>query len=292
MTVVFEQTAPATEKEQLGFAVFLALAVHVLIIFGIGFSIVLSEAPPPTLEVTLAQHQSKSAPEDADYLAQADQQGSGQEAEKSEITTDFLAALPAPDIRDNISTPALQAAQQKQAATTVVSTIAENEDTTATDDNSDNPEAEQEEQIQELLPQELASLQAKLDRQRRAFSKLPTVTRITAASTKSAPAAAYLRYWIDQIEHTGNLNYPEEARRRKLFGNLQLAVTIARNGSIVNIDILQSSGKPVLDQAASRIVRLASPFDSLPAEIKTDHLEIIRTWKFIPGNQLQTGVSE
>ena len=86
--------------DRFGFALFLAIAVHALIIFGIGFSIALSDASPPTLEVTLSLHQSEQQPDQADYLAQHNQQGSGDQAEKSEITTDRIAEIPAPAIQE------------------------------------------------------------------------------------------------------------------------------------------------------------------------------------------------
>jgi protein TonB len=39
-----------------------------------------------------------------------------------------------------------------------------------------------------------------------------------------------------------------------------------------------------------RIVRLAEPFQTFPSELKkeVDKLEIIRTWRFVAGNQLQS----
>ncbi|MEP3350826.1 MAG: energy transducer TonB, partial [Marinomonas sp.] len=87
-----------------------------------------------------------------------------------------------------------------------------------------------------------------------------------------------------------NIHYPEEAKRNHLYGELRLAVSLLPNGYIDDIEILHSSGKRVLDDAAMRIVRLAEPFQAFPSELKkeVDQLEIIRTWRFVPGNQLRS----
>jgi protein TonB len=59
-------------------------------------------------------------------------------------------------------------------------------------------------------------------------------------------------------------------------------VALNKDGSIHQVNIRQSSGSEVLDQAAIRLVYAAAPFDPLPAEISQDIeiLEIIRTWQF------------
>ncbi|PFN94356.1 energy transducer TonB, partial [Bacillus sp. AFS076308] len=66
--------------------------------------------------------------------------------------------------------------------------------------------------------------------------------------------------WRKKAERIGNLNYPDEARRQQIYGNLRLMVSINRDGSLYEVLVLESSGQPLLDQAAQRIVRLAAPF--------------------------------
>jgi protein TonB len=63
---------------------------------------------------------------------------------------------------------------------------------------------------------------------------------------------------------------------------LRLLVALNPDGQVVDIEILASSGHRILDDAAIRIVQLASPFQSFPVEMRksVDRLEIIRTWKF------------
>lgn len=55
------------------------------------------------------------------------------------------------------------------------------------------------------------------------------------------------------------------------------------------MELNRSSGQPVLDQAALRIVNLAAPYAPFPENIRrdTDVLEITRTWTFTNADQLQ-----
>jgi protein TonB len=95
-----------------------------------------------------------------------------------------------------------------------------------------------------------------------------------------------MRDWSDRVQRVGNLNYPSEARRLGLHGDLLLTVGINHDGSIHSIDVIRSSGQPLLDRAAEQIVRLAAPFPPLPATAKVDELYITRTWQFLPGGTL------
>ena len=134
---------------------------------------------------------------------------------------------------------------------------------------------------------EIAKLRAKIlsdslhyaSRQRR---------RAINASTKEYKYASYLEAWRRKVERVGNLNYPEEAKQRKLYGSLILHVALRADGSIETLRILRSSGSDILDQAAIRIVELAAPFAPFPPAIRkeTDILDITRTWQFLSNNRL------
>ena len=89
--------------------------------------------------------------------------------------------------------------------------------------------------------------------------------------------------WRAKVERVGNLNYPEEARRRNISGQLVLDVALNPDGKINQITIRRSSGYKVLDDAAIRIVELAAPYSPFPEAIRaeTDVLHITRTWQFL-----------
>ena len=287
MAIDFPQTRGDGGGDRLGFTMFVAIAAHALVIFGIGFKLLEQRPAPTSLEITLAQHQTKNSQDNAEFLAQSDQQGSGNEHELTELTSQQNTAIPDQQIQQLQAPAPKQQQEQQQAIATLT--------TQSTADDSSSPEQRQEAlntpsvKMPPATLQKISSLKARLDQQQQQYSRLPRTLRLTTASTKAASEAAYLHYWINHVETIGNQNYPEEARRKKLFGDLRLAVTLLPDGSVDNVEILLSSGLRVLDQAAIRIVRMAAPFSPLPNEMREwDKLEIIRTWSFQQGHTLQT----
>ena len=126
-----------------------------------------------------------------------------------------------------------------------------------------------------------ASLEPGVQHDADSQSKLPKRKWISA-NTREYEFAAYMQAWVAKVERVGNLNYPEEVRRQQLTGDLLMTVGINQDGSVESIDIMRSSGLPQLDNAATRIVRLAGPYSPLPEYIKgsVDVLHITRTWRF------------
>lgn len=108
------------------------------------------------------------------------------------------------------------------------------------------------------------------------------VRRVTGVSPASPELSYYFEAWRRKVERVGNLNYPDAARARSLYGSLRLLVAIVPDGTLRDVRVLESSGHRVLDDAALRIVRLAAPFAPFPPEMRrnTDVLEIVRTWQF------------
>ena len=108
------------------------------------------------------------------------------------------------------------------------------------------------------------------------------IRRVTGVSPASPQLSYYFKAWRRKVERVGNLNYPNAARARSLYGSLRLLVAITPDGGLADVRLLESSGHSVLDDAAVRIVRLAAPFAPFPPEMRrnTDVLEIVRTWQF------------
>ena len=109
-----------------------------------------------------------------------------------------------------------------------------------------------------------------------------------APSAQASHYAAYLDSWRSRIEAIGTKHYPDSARGR-LYGSLQITVSIRADGSVAAVEIDRPSQHAILNQAARRIVQLASPFPPLPDDIakETDMLVITRTWHFV-NDRLQT----
>ncbi|WP_341939199.1 energy transducer TonB [Marinimicrobium sp. C2-29] len=279
--------APVDTGDRLSFTLFLALAVHALLVFGVSFTLPDPGQAAPTLDVTLASHRENREPDEADYLAQHNQQASGTEEEARQLTTEREAEFADTQVRDINPSPQVQATTPKERQErTLIATTGESERKTTEELEPEDQEEQQKREglveEQPLLSQEIASLQAKLDRQRQEYAKRPRIRRLTSVATRSSFEAEYLHNWGQKIERTGNRHYPKEALNRRITGSLRLSVAINPDGTIHEVDILQSSGQAILDQAAVQIVHLSAPFNSFPREIRKeyDRLEIIRTWNF------------
>ncbi|SIS43136.1 energy transducer TonB [Neptunomonas antarctica] len=313
-------TSPAiSATDRLGFTLFMAVALHAVIILGSSFISSPTTPPVQTLEITLAQHIVEKPPEKIDFLAQANQLASGTIEEKRLPSTTELStfqdtkirtqsALPAPPVDKPELTPEpthmVKPAQENPVVDKgnshqtdkikrkVVTTVKEKKKKNITKPRkaaaiSSQPKAGQ---STSLLAKslEIANLQAQIKMQQEQFSQRPKTRRLTSVSTTVHEDAIYLDNWRKHIERIGNLNYPEEARRQKLYGTLRVLVAILPDGSLKNVEITQSSGSTTLDEAAIRIVKLAAPFQPFSVEMRktTDVLEIIRSWKFEKTTQL------
>ena len=94
-----------TPRDRLSFTLFLAASLHAAIILGVGFTAELNAPESPTVEVTLAQYSDDQAPEDADFIAQSNQLGSGSEAEIAELTATEEADFSDSQFRDVVPQP-------------------------------------------------------------------------------------------------------------------------------------------------------------------------------------------
>lgn len=280
--------------DRLSFTVFLALALHAAIILGVTFTLIKKGPSTHTMEITLAQHRTKDQPDKADFLAQFNQAGSGTLKEKALTTTESLSDFRDTVIRKTVAEQQQAAAPPKSQHRQVVASTTRSEQVTPADtQDKELPTAPTQTTSKRTLLErsvEIASLEARLDRQRQIYARRPRIKRLTSLSTKATADAFYLNSWRRKIETIGNLNYPVEARKRKLYGDLRLMVAILPDGTLKEVELLQSSGHRVLDDAAIRIVRLAAPFAPFPDELRqtTDVLEIIRTWQFRKNSSLRS----
>jgi periplasmic protein TonB len=278
---------PVDTGDRLSFTFFVAIALHAFLLLGFNFKLPDHSNTSQTIEITLATHKSQRAPKDADFLAQHNQEASGTIEEVKQLTTERQAEFADTQVRDVNPIPQQQAASTKQVKIQqLLSTTAKSTQTTQ---RKPDPDVREERETlngqateQPLVSAEIASLQAKLDKQRQEYAKRPRVRTLTSVSTKESFDAKYLHEWRSKIEQVGNRNYPQDALNRRITGNLRLSVVINPDGTIYEIKVLQSSGQRILDDAARQIVRLSSPFAAFPAEIRkhADRLQIIRTWNF------------
>ncbi len=99
--------------------------------------------------------------------------------------------------------------------------------------------------------------------------------------TQSIKYASYLEHVKNNIQNVWV--YPEDAIQTGQQGRLLVLFSIGKNGDLVRLKLIRSSGYPLLDQAALQAVRDASPFPPLPKRFNLDVLNIYATFEYTLG---------
>lgn len=280
-------------SDRLGLAIVFAGAVHALAVFGLGINNLSEERSRNTvLDVVLVQTAADKPPEAADLIAQANQHASGR-SDTRQRPSHFTAGLstrPSPGLSP---TPVPQ--DDGAAAPISRNFVVQNRSAThsvATDSPKPSAEGEIEshDRSRSRREQEIARLTSELAQRQRLYAQRPRINYVDTLSAKTAVEAAYLKHWVGRVEQVGNLNYPDQARRNRLNGSLILHVLLDHEGRLVSVKVGGSSGEQILDDAARRIVQMASPFKPFPDEMRAtyDQLMITRTWVFRSGQSLIT----
>lgn len=268
--------------DRLAWALFLAAVAHAVVILGVAFDAPGPEAPAqvPTLEVTLLESPSddETPPPDADYLAQANQRGAGNTDEKAP-----------PEFADNPPAPDTDATLRRGLELSFAAVMP-------------TPEASREHLMSPDSRLRMPDARAREDRQQETTAPPPGgVVRVTgdgrreyfiAVNTSESKFAEYLAGWKARMERLGTVNFPAAARRAGLKGQPVLEVALAADGRLEEVRIVRSSGYPELDQAALNLVRLGSPFDPFPPDVRAsyDVLRFAYEWRFIDGRLSGSGV--
>ena len=319
-----------TPTDRLGLTFCLALMAHGIFVAGVTFK---PEDPPKprfeTMQVTLV-HQQSEASKDAEILAQANLKGGGDSDEPDSPSTPTPSLFPSsePEITSappetlpseaaTPESPEVIEATESEPAELIqqIAVEAENaehriveknlaKETVKPTEHTGKEQTSNENQHLETPPTtpsaatllanalEIASLSAEIQRKLKAKAKRPR-RKFLSADTKEYQYAAYMEAWRLKVERVGNINYPDAARKQKLFGALILDVALNKDGSVHEITIRKSSGHKILDDAAIRIVELASPYAPFPSGFhdekgrKIDILHITRTWKFLNNNRFR-----
>ena len=246
----------------------------------------------PPLQLVLVNSKSATRPRHADALAQSNLDGGGN------TDADRRAKSPLPAMSRDQRQVEIAAAQQQ------VKSLESKERKIMTQLKSDyamtdgqakaNPADETVtagSSVDDLLARslEMAKLEAQISREYDAYQKRPRRMFI-GARTQEYAFARYVEDWRIKVERIGNQNYPDAAKQQKIYGQLQLMVSIKADGSLDDVAVTRSSGSRILDAAAVAIVRAAAPYSPFPEDIRkrTDVVSIIRTWTFAPGDQLTT----
>jgi periplasmic protein TonB len=245
----------------------------------------------PAIEVVLVNAKTKERPAKADTLAQANLNRGGTVEENRRAKTPLPVTEPRQPGKDLAEAQRRQRSLEAQQAELLAKARdaqgrvpASAERQPEIDDPGTKPSG------RDLADLALAAmrLQAQIDRQTDEYQKRPR-KKFIGANTAEYRFAQYEEDWRVKIERIGTLNYPPEARGR-VYGNLRMTVSIRADGNVESIELDRSSGLKVLDAAAFKIVRMATPFAAFPPDIRrdTDLLIITRTWFFGQGDKIWT----
>lgn len=274
-------------------AMMTSLVTHLIILFGVTF-----QFPAPnfdklttSLDVVLVNNKTLTAPIKTETLAQENLDGGGNTDDDQRATSPFPVLPKSKPSIDNVAAEE-KVKQLEQETKTLMAAINSAHQIEQSEKNEQQTEKNQiTADTSDLLQRSLdiARLKAQIAQDHNTYQKRP-IRKFVGARTKEYRFARYVEDWRLKVERIGNLNYPEAARRNKLYGSLQLTVGIRADGSLESIGINRTSGEAVLDEAAIRIVRLAGSngFAAFPPEISrdTDILHITRTWVFSRSDQL------
>ncbi len=290
--------APVTQGDRMSLTIFFAIALHAILILGISFNLMDSNDDIiTTMEITLVNQRSTEEPEDAEYLAQANQIGGGTQQDKSRPSSPFSNPTPvpeqgfAPDSRRAFSPPPVKQTEKQTEIMDVKQARLKENSSKFKQDTPINIKSLNAAQLFERS-QQIAKLSAEINKLKQAYQQTPKHTWVHGANAKQYRFASYMDAWRNKVERIGNMNYPAIVTRKNINGNLLLDVAINPDGTIHSARIIRSSGYRELDQAALRIVNMAAPFPPLTKDIlkDTDVLHIPRVWRFSNGRSLRTSV--
>jgi protein TonB len=277
----FLSSSADTNARQLCLAVFLAVLIHGIILCIIEYKKPTEPlSPRKTIEVTVLQKSATNVQKEANSLAEA-HQNSGGEIHNKAIVKEKVPSGQSETKQltaNKAITEPKKMAQNKlinsvHAPNTV---LAETDPTKKTEPVATPPKL-----LMTDLQQQITQLGERI-RDSQPVTENSKIKFVNQVSAHKFLAAQYVRDWEDKIERTGNLNYPAAARNIGESETLTMDVGINADGSIYSMRIVKSSGNPILDEAAKRIVKMSAPYAALPADLlrEINVLVITRVWKF------------
>ena len=269
-----------------------SLLLHLMLLvthFGFPQALRWKSANQP-LEVVLVNAKTKEKPLQADALAQTNLDRGGNTDQDRHAKTPLPVTAPKRAGKDLAAAQRRQRRLEAEQRRLLAETRKQRIETPKTERLAPAKEPTPKLSGRDLADLSLAAmrLQAQIDKRIEDYQKRPRKKFIGARATEYR-FAQYEEDWRLKVERIGTVNYPPEARG-KIYGNLRLTVTIRPDGSVDSVALDRSSGLKVLDKAAFKIVRMASPFAPFPPDIRkdTDLLVITRTWFFGQGDKMWT----
>ncbi|MGO2225442.1 MAG: energy transducer TonB [Psychrobacter celer] len=276
----FSAQAPKRDRS-LPMAIVIAVSVHVLIIFGISFS--MGQDPAAMMQdVAKALTDNMQPNEDAHFIANASQVGGGTIEEQLRQETDQVSPLSAEQMSETQDVINLQrqTRQQRYQESYLRTTLSWRQATV----ESDNDSTQEQDDVlaqEERLRKQIATLEAQLSQRQQIYATKSKVVTVDSNSTTRGAAADYINTFREHVERVGNLHYPAQARAQGITGDVRLMVVISSDGNVKAIRLLESSGSTILDEAAKQSVRQAAPFGKFTEDMNDIvELRLIRTYQY------------
>lgn len=265
------------DKRLLALAFIGSVIFHTFVIFAIDFRIEDRVQEPRTINVQLIPHSPipsllrSNPPQDLDEIpANLELNNPDSNQERLEEQTSNLSE------NDIVETDSDANLQLKNAIASVQTNTQDSDPTTLVGISELDTPADLEAQIS---IQDLVTSAAEIALEQSGEQNVQNIVSDEATKTEEE---YYLKAWLKKVTQIGQLNYPQEAIDKKLYGKLRLYVSIKPDGTVEETRVVRSSGHEVLDEAAKHIVELASPFSAFPSAMREslDLLEIVREWEF------------
>ena len=285
LTESFEGVAPV--RDRLTTTLFLAALFHGIVILGVTFARPSpGPQPMPTMKVVLVNGPDAKAPDDPnpEYLAQRNQVGTGTTDEEVAPANPATSLLPMQQegVADGTGMEYREAVAGQKATEFISSKSDQSEVSFRSGENQPAAQAETPLALAAATPSPIATnatdtslrLRGRQDGQ---YEVIP--------NTRESILAPYLDAWRRKVERLGTMNFPQVAKHQPATENPVLEVVIRADGKLGAIVVRRSSGRKEIDQAALSILRLASPFDPFPADVrkKYDELRFAYEWQFLDG---------
>lgn len=262
-------------------AIIIALVVHVVIIFGVSFS--MGKDPAALMQdVAKALTDNMKPNEDAHYIANASQEGGGSVLQKVRQESAQTSPLTAEQISETQDVINMQrkVRQQRYQESYLRTTLSWRQATVESDNDSKQAQDDMQAQ-EERLRKQIATLEAQLSQRQQIYATKSKVVTVDSNSTTRGAAADYIETFREHVERIGNLHYPVQARAQGITGEVRLMVIISDDGNIKAIRLLESSGSTILDEAAKQSVRQAAPFGKFTEDMSDIvELRLIRTYRY------------
>ena len=276
----FSAQAPKRDVS-LPVAIVIAVAVHAIIIFGIGFS--MGKDPAAMMQdVAKALTDNMQPNEDAHFIANASQEGGGTVEEQLRQENDQISPLSAEQISETQDVISLQrqVRQQHYQESYLRTTLSWRQASVESDNDSKQAQDDMMAQ-EERLRKQIATLETQLSQRQQVYATKSKVVTVDSNSTTRGAAADYINTFREHVERIGNLHYPMQARAQKINGEVRLMVIISSDGNVKAIRLLESSNSTLLDEAAKQSVRQAAPFGKFTKDMEDIvELRLIRTYRY------------